>query len=165
MCAVGRDATDLVGLSSGPHHTLHNTAAQGSLRNTDLPPSVPQGRLALVPTPAYTLWQHCCGVLRQPGQAGKCSFSASHCWWVCPAVSGYAPAQLAQTEGRLEEPTGQRILELILESEFNVASTEGECKKQTQSYGLQAWLDPGDRICFCVVALLWGPHPWLFRVS
>lgn len=134
MCAAGRDAAavECAGLSSGPHHTLHNTAGQGSLRNTvsDLPPSVPQGRLALVPTPAYTLWQRCCGVLRQPEQAGKWSFVTSHSCWVCPAVIGYAPAQLSQTEGRLQEPTGRRILEVILDSEFNVASTEGECEKQ-----------------------------------
>lgn len=141
MCAVGRAAADLecVVLSSGSHHTLHNTAGTGSLRNTlcDLPPFVPQGCLALVPTSAYALWQHCCGVPWQPGQAGKCSFSASHCCWVCAVGNGYVP-QLAQTEGRLEDPIGQRILEVNIESELNVASTEGERGKKKPKKQLKA---------------------------
>lgn len=139
---------------------------QGSLGNTlsDLLPVVPQGSLALVPTPAHTLWHHCCGVPWQPGQAGKCSFAASLCCWVGTAGNRRAPAQLAQTEGQLEDPTGRRILEVILISEFNVASTKGECEKQTQGGRLQAWLDPGDGIHFCAVALLGGgPDPCLFR--
>lgn len=113
-----------------------------------------------MPTPAYTLWQHCSRVSCQPGQAGKCSFMASHCCWVI--YCGQWVCSSTVCPGRQEDSTGRRIPEVILESEFNLASTKGECEKQTQGYRLQAWLDPGEGIRFCAVAILGGLTPGCF---